>query len=174
MSTNKDLAEKIWHTFNSDNGRGWVRLVDLLKIVAVDPKVAKSPGASDFLAVMIESAQDSLSSQDAWSALLPLDTLLPNGMIGQKAKIQRNLASKRPRPNAKKTLRPKIIEAMHRHKSDCDSFKSFMAMWVLGHLDGLTVTQIESTDKYTIADENGDMGETPYTWGSLQSMYSKA
>ena len=74
---------------NSDNAKGWVRLAELLETAAIDPMVAASPGASDFLEAILELAKDSLSSQDALSALLPLDTILPNGEIGHKAKIQR-------------------------------------------------------------------------------------
>ena len=96
--------------------------------------------------------------------------------VARKDKNRRDKAvevSKLPRPNAVSPLRKAIIEVMHQHKKDCQDFKSFVAMWELGHLNGLTIQTFDHIE-YVITDENSDMGCKTYTFGSLSTMYSQA
>lgn len=85
---------------------------------------------------------------------------------------QRKKASKAPRPNSKSPLKAAITKAMRRHKPSCESFKTFMQMWCMGSIDGLSAKTLDHKDSYVISDENGDLGEQVYAWGTLQQMYS--
>ncbi len=87
---------------------------------------------------------------------------------------QRKKAAKAPRPNAIDPFKKAVVEVMRSNKPDCKDFKTFMAMWERGHLDGLTIKTADHKKTYAITDENGDLGESTYSWGSLQVMYSQA
>jgi hypothetical protein len=91
-----------------------------------------------------------------------------------RRKSQSKEAAKRERPNAVSQFRLAIIAAMRSNKPDCENFKTFMAMWEIGHLDGLTIKTINDNETYVITDENGTFGEVTYSRGSLQTMYSNA
>ena len=68
----------------SANGRGWMRLLESLRGLAADQIIASSPGASDFLDLMIAIASDSIFARDADQAVAPLDGLMPLGERGKK------------------------------------------------------------------------------------------
>ena len=61
---------------------------------------------------------------------------------------------------------------MGAHKHGVDGFKTFMAMWELGHLDGVSVEGIEGTSRYIVTDENDDAGSKTYSWGTLEKMFA--
>lgn len=161
-----ELFEK-W--VSSANGQGWLKLVDILETASKDPVVSASPGASEFLEIIIDLASDSLSSPDAITALLPLDAILPNGQVGLKAKIQRALAAKQPRP--KDPFKQAIQAAMKTRKRQSDTFKTFMQSWQQSPIRGLSITPDADGKNYAIADEVGELGTHVYAWGTLQKMY---
>lgn len=119
------------------------------------------------------------------SKLLPLESLSNAALLlawwgTHGAKAAAKLLSKRnsgnasmPRETAKSPFREAVISAMRPHKRGDQKFKSFMSMWEQDSIDGLTIKTHDHKD-YVITDENGDMGEQSYTWGSLESMYSQA
>jgi hypothetical protein len=90
-----------------------------------------------------------------------------------KHQVQRQTASTMPRPRAKSEFKQAVLDAM-RTGGDHQEFKSFMQMWRLGHINGLTVKSIEDGEKYVITDENGDLESKEYKWGSLATMFSEA
>lgn len=94
--------------------------------------------------------------------------------VDVRRKTQSKAAAKAPRPGAKDPLKAAITKAMQSHKLSCENFKTFMSMWSNGHLCGLTIKAFDNKETYVITDENSDMGEKKYTWGSLQAMYSQA
>lgn len=61
---------------------------------------------------------------------------------------QRKKASKAPRPNAASQFKKAVIAAMHSHKESCENFKSFMQMWGIGHLNGLTIKTTDHKKKF--------------------------
>lgn len=65
----KEYAHQIQANPNSD---GWIRLVDLLRKAQNDKRIQSSPGASDFLDLMIVLASDSLTASTADRAVQPL------------------------------------------------------------------------------------------------------
>lgn len=84
------------------------------------------------------------------------------------------VVSKLPRPNAISPFKKAILEIMRSQKAGCENFKTFMAMWESEHLAGLTIKTFDHKETYRITDENGDLGNTSYAWGSLEAMYSQA
>ena len=83
-----DLVAKLERMFESPNGRGWLRLLDLLRDAASDPVVAASPGASGFLAVVTVLAEDGLADVNGGDTFLPLDGAMPLGEIGARRSKQ--------------------------------------------------------------------------------------
>lgn len=86
--------------------------------------------------------------------------------------VSKKASTNASKPRKKNPMRTAIIEAMGPSRKAHTDFKSFMQMWQLGHLHGLTARSFGDGKKYIIADENGDLGETAYTWGTLEKMYS--
>lgn len=82
-------------------------------------------------------------------------------------------ASKAPRPKARSKFKVAVGTAMWDGKKHSQDFKTFMQMWELGHIGGMTVRAIKDSDKYRICDENGDLGEKTYTKLTLERMYSQ-
>lgn len=82
--------------------------------------------------------------------------------------------SKLPRPNAVSPFKKAVIAAMRPYKRGDQTFQSFMATWQLGHINGLTVRTFDHKENFVITDEDGDLGKSTYSWGSLQVMYSQA
>ncbi len=91
-----------------------------------------------------------------------------------KERAQKSKSARLERPGAKSPLADAIRAAMKSHKASGQSFKDFMQMWGLGHLDGLRVESDGHGKNYMVLDENGDLGSRTYTWGTLEKMYSKS
>lgn len=118
-----------------------------------------------------------MAVQRYWLALHVVRMNITGVALEQKdvrRKTQSKVAAKAPRPGAKSPLRAEIAIAMRSHKSDCANFQTFMSMWSNQHLNGLTIKTFDHKETYVITDENGDMGEKRYAWGSLEAMYSQA
>lgn len=81
--------------------------------------------------------------------------------------------SKLPRPKAKSPFKEAVLAAMSNEKSSSQDFKTFMQRWRLGHIGGLTIKSTAGSDSYIITDENGELGQKTYTWGTLEKMYSQ-
>lgn len=90
----------------------------------------------------------------------------------QKAKANADARAAARNPRQKDPLRASIIAVMRLSKRSHDDFKSFMQMWRLGHLNGLTAKSIENGNRYIITDENIALGEKTYAWSTLEKMYS--
>jgi hypothetical protein len=88
---------------DTPNGRGWLRLHELLRSAKADPEIASSPGALGFVAIMIELVSDAVSCTNGVDALLPLDELglLPNSATGKAAQKQKSDAGKVPKKISK-------------------------------------------------------------------------
>ncbi len=86
---------------------------------------------------------------------------------------QARSASEQPRPNAKSEFREKISTAMGPYKREGRNFKDFMQMWQHNITSGLTAKTNDHRQTFVITDDEGDLGETTYTWGSLKVMYSQ-
>lgn len=79
-----ELVSKIVAMRESPNGRGWLRLLELLREAACDPVVQASSGATGFLSVVTILAEDGLTDTNGGDTLLPLDGALPLGEVGAK------------------------------------------------------------------------------------------
>lgn len=78
-----DAVAAIERMLAGANGKGWVRLRDLLQAAASDPEVIASPGAAGFVEIMLALAADAISTANAVDALLPLDGELPKGRFAK-------------------------------------------------------------------------------------------
>lgn len=67
------------------NADGWVRLVELLIQAGKDERIISSPGASGFVAFIVEYAKDSLTTSSAEQALRPLAKELESESARNKA-----------------------------------------------------------------------------------------
>jgi hypothetical protein len=88
-----------------------------------------------------------------------------------KSRVQKRNAAKRPRPSAASPLADAIRSAMGRARAKKSTFKEFMSAWEADQINGLRLTDLR-TKKYSVDDENGDLGSGEYTWGTLSKMYS--
>lgn len=61
----REAAAKVSAAYASPNGKGWMRLCELLALAADDLAVKASPGASEFLAVVRVLAEDGVLDQSA-------------------------------------------------------------------------------------------------------------
>lgn len=91
----------------------------------------------------------------------------------QKEKANADARAAARNPRRKDPMRAAIIAVMRLPKENHDDFKSFMQMWRLGHLNGLTAKSIENGRKYIITDDNTDLGAKTYRWSTLEKMYSE-
>lgn len=117
-----------------------------------------------------------MAVQSYWLALLASRMQLTGTALEQndvRRKAQPRTAAKAPRPNARNPLKAAIITAMRPHKRESQDFKTFMQMWRMGALNGLSVCTHDRDETFTITDENSDLGEQSYTWATLQKMYSQ-
>ena len=62
---------------------------------------------------------------------------------------------------------------MRPHKRDAQDFKTFMQMWRMDAINGLSAKSFDDMKSFVISDEDGDLGEQVYTWGTLQKMYAE-
>lgn len=81
--------------------------------------------------------------------------------------------SKLPRPNATSMFKQAIQAAMSPYKRDCSTFKDFMRSWERNPIRGLSIKPDSYENWYVVTDEDGDLGERVYTFGTLQKMYAK-
>jgi hypothetical protein len=88
---------------------------------------------------------------------------------GDKARA----SAKLPRPKTKSQFKVAVSKIMFREKVSSDNFKTFMQMWQLGHIDGMTIKAALDRDRYIITDETGDLGARTYSWTTLAKMYSQ-
>lgn len=110
-------------------------------------------------------------ASEHWGKILIIRDVMPVARKGQASLDQSRQASLQPR--AKKPFTQAVRNAMGEGKKDNQDFKTFMQMWRLGHINGLTIKAIESGDRYIITDEDGDLGNKAYGWGTLEKMYSQ-
>lgn len=90
----------------------------------------------------------------------------------QFADVQNRARSERPRPASRSAIRSKIQSVMRRYKAENTEFKVFMSAWSKQALDGLRL--VAEADGYTVDDENDTAAPKPYTWKTLQKIYSAA
>ncbi len=88
---------------------------------------------------------------------------------------QTRKAASQSRPDARSQLADAVRAAMGPHKRNSMTFKAFMAMWAIDHLDGLRLAKPGMDERgHIVTDENGAAGEQAYTWGTLEKMYSQS
>ena len=88
-------------------------------------------------------------------------------------KINAREISTLPRPKAKSLFKQAVEAVMSSEKSSCQDFKTFMQMWQLGHIRGMTIKSNDGVQNYVISDESGELGQKNYKWGTLEKMYSE-
>ena len=90
-------------------------------------------------------------------------------VAGYKRSDQIRSAARMPR--RKDAFKAALSQAMHSRKAEMMPFKEFMEpAWTLGHINGFTATTTPDAKAYMVRDENGDLGERRYTWGTLERM----
>lgn len=90
-----------------------------------------------------------------------------------RRKTQSKEAAKAPRPSRVSPFKAAIKKAMGQHKHGVQDFQTFMQMWRMDAIDGLSAETSDHSETYTIKDGNGELGEKSYTWATLQKMYSQ-
>jgi hypothetical protein len=93
-------------------------------------------------------------------------------VAGYKRSDQIRSAARMPR--RKDAFKAALSQAMHSRKAEMMPFKEFMQAWTLGHINGFTATTTPDAKAYMVRDENGDLGERRYTWGTLERMFSES
>lgn len=81
------VAQRFAAAAETPNGRGWVRLTELLEQAAGDPQVRASLGASEFLAIVTVLAGDGILDESASPRLRELYTLMSNRGGGPKRRV---------------------------------------------------------------------------------------
>ena len=89
-----------------------------------------------------------------------------------RARAQKRTAARHKRPASMSKIAAAIREVMRPYRGDEIEFKNFISAWEREPLGGLRLTADETDMRYTVDDENGDVGTASYTWGSLSKMYS--
>jgi len=87
------IVQKVRERMATPEGAGWVRVCDVLKRAKLDPAIAASPPAAEFIQIMLDLASDAISARDAETALRPLDGLMPLGELGAAFKQGRKRGS---------------------------------------------------------------------------------
>lgn len=77
-------ARRVAEAAETPNGRGWVRLHELLELAAEDPEIRASLGASEFLAIVTVLAGDGVMDESASPRLRELYSLMSNRGGGRK------------------------------------------------------------------------------------------
>ena len=90
-----------------------------------------------------------------------------------RRRTQSKEAAKAPRPNRVSPFKVAIKKAMGQHKHGTQDFQTFMQMWRMDDIAGLSANTSDHGETYTIADENGELGTTTYAWATLKKMYSQ-
>lgn len=78
-----EIAAKIAANPNAD---GWIRLLELLRKAEQDKRIKSSPGASEFLGLVIELASDSFTASTAEQAIEPLIETSPIAVFAKPFK----------------------------------------------------------------------------------------
>ena len=121
-----DILARIDALTESPNGKGWIALTAGLRYLAHNPIVATSPGARGFLDIVIDLASDALA-KTGYEALLPLDTLLPNGAIGRKHRTSQSKIASEPRKVTPAT-RKRILSQYEQRVRDGDKYGAVKAL----------------------------------------------
>ncbi|WP_407280127.1 hypothetical protein U5817_06725 [Aromatoleum evansii] len=79
------LASSLEPFFASQNGRGWLRLCELLDAATTDPEILGSEPARNFLAVVRELARDAITATTEEQAFAPLIAVIESGRASAKA-----------------------------------------------------------------------------------------
>ncbi len=117
-----------------------------------------------------------LEAEGLYAAAMRTASHIAGYKIARKNKDRSDKArevSKLPRPNGKSLFKKAVVAAMSGGKKDFQSFQTFMQRWRMGHINGLTAKTLDNSESYIIADENGDLGQITYAWGTLEKMYSQ-
>ena len=76
-------------------------------------------------------------------------------------------------PRTGKPMRAAIIRVMKPFKRRGDEFKAFMKAWETDAIDGLRLAELAPL-KYSISDENGELGNVEHKNSYLSNLYSEA
>lgn len=82
------IAQRFAAAAETPNGRGWVRLTELLEQAADDPQVRASLGASEFVAIVTVLAGDGILDESASPRLRELYSLMSNRGGGAKPRVE--------------------------------------------------------------------------------------
>lgn len=104
------VAQRFAAAAETPNGRGWVRLTELLEQAAEDPQVRASLGASEFLAVVTVLAGDGILDESASPRLRELYSLMSNRGGGPKRRVSPKTVLRMHRDGVSNTL---IAEALN-------------------------------------------------------------
>jgi hypothetical protein len=100
------------------NVDGWVRLCELLKDAKKDKRIGSSPGASEFLELMIDLAGDAITASTADEAIYPL---------AKAIKSSQNSAMARARWKKKREAKQWVISEWIKYK---DEYKGNKAAFI--------------------------------------------
>lgn len=92
----------------------WLRLAQSLDALAADPLVTPNPVAVEFVQAVRALVDGAMLADDARQVLEPVDSLLPNGMLGERhRKTQRDRRKGKPAGDPLDATRDSRIRALH-------------------------------------------------------------
>lgn len=92
----------------------------------------------------------------------------------QRQREQPKLAAAAPRPGRRSSLLVRVVEMMRPYRRDRTTFKDFLAGWLQAESrEDLSIEELVAGESYAVQDDRDiSPAATPYTFGSLRTIYS--